>query len=108
MLAVLILIYFKNFISANIASGGVNSVSFDKMDKTKVGFNLLSIDNQETLKQHLMHGFPKEFTRGNDGRGGSFKNDFDTFQSPVSQSTDFNKFNPLSFLNGEIILEIIQ
>ena len=65
MLAVLILIYFKNFISANIASGGVNSVSFDKMDKTKVGFNLLSIDNQETLKQHLkiglmMHGFAKE------------------------------------------------
>ena len=43
-------------------------------------------------------------TTGKAGRGASFKNDFDIFESYKNDQdgSDFNKCNPMSFLNGAI------
>ena len=41
-------------------------------------------------------------TNGSAARGGSFKNDFNIFQSYIRDDVDYNKCNSLSFLDGAI------
>ena len=90
---------------ALIIAGGGNGAHWAKGDESKWnGMNASSTDTCINRYTRSSCDFVSTgiYDRYDAGRDGSFKNDFDTFKSSVSQLTDFNECNPLSFLDGAI------